>query len=166
MDGDAVARHAIPARQAFTDAPRKCGRRFHSAANAFSTPLKTSSPQHAGRVVAFEPDPETFTQYFFIGVPEFESAGLMPEVGQAIEQRLAQKGRACADCERPATWLWLSREEVATLDAVERIREAPGEALCAKHGSQKLCSAFEEIAEANVFYMNLPYGEAGAYVWI
>ncbi len=23
-----------------------------------------------------------------------------------------------------------------------------------------------ELAEANVFYMNLPYGEAGAYLWI
>jgi hypothetical protein len=29
-----------------------------------------------------------------------------------------------------------------------------------------LLAAFERIAEANVFYMNLPYGEAGAYVWI
>ena len=37
-----------------------------------------------GRVVGFEPDPELFTQYFFVGQPDFEAAGLRPEVAQAI----------------------------------------------------------------------------------
>jgi len=35
-----------------------------------------------------------------------------------------------------------------------------------RHGARKLLGAFERMAEANVFYMNLPYGEAGAYIWI
>ena len=35
-----------------------------------------------------------------------------------------------------------------------------------KHGARKLLGAFERMAEANVFYMNLPYGAAGAYIWI
>jgi hypothetical protein len=122
--------------------------------------------RYAGRVVAFEPDPETFTQYFFLSVPDFAGAGLKAEVARAIERRLAQSDEACAACARPATWLWFSHEQIASLDEVERIREATGEWFCATHGSQKLCRAFERISEANVFYMNLPYGEAGAYVWI
>jgi len=119
-----------------------------------------------GRVVAFEPDSEIFTQYFFVEASDFEAAGLAPETASAIEKRLAQTGESCAECSRRATWLWISREEVGSLDEVEKIHEAPGEWLCAEHGAQKLASAFEKIAEANVFYMNLPYGEAGAYVWI
>jgi hypothetical protein len=121
---------------------------------------------YSGNVVAFEPDAEAFTQYFFVGAPDFERAGLKPEVAQAIERRLAQEGQTCAACAEAATWLWFSRGQVATLDDVERIREAAGERFCAEHGSRKLCQSFERISEANLFYMNLPYGEAGAYVWI
>ncbi len=119
-----------------------------------------------GRVVAFEPNAETFTQYFFVATPDFEAAGLASEVAAAIEKRLAQNGQSCAECARPATWLWFSREQVATLDDVERIGGAPGEWFCQQHGAGMLCVAFKKIAEANLFYMNLPYGEAGAYVWI
>lgn len=119
-----------------------------------------------GRVVAFEPDPEVFTQYFFVAAPDFEAAGLAPETALAIKKRLAQTGESCAECSRPAAWLWMSREHVASLDEVESIREAPGEWYCADHGAQRLASAFEKIPRASVFYMNLPYGEAGAYVWI
>jgi hypothetical protein len=121
---------------------------------------------YRGNVVAFEPDAELFSQYFFVGAPDFERAGLRPEVARAIERRLAESGNRCAECERPATWLWLSREQVESLDEVERIGEAPGEWLCAEHGAQELCGAFARITEANLFYVNLPYGEAGAYVWI
>lgn len=121
---------------------------------------------YRGNVVAFEPDPESFSQYFFVGAPDFERAGLQPEVARAIERRLQQRGETCAACDRPAKWLWLSREQVESLDEVERIAEAPGEWFCAEHGAQKLCRALAGIPEANVFYMNLPYGEAGAYVWI
>jgi hypothetical protein len=120
---------------------------------------------YLGRVVAFEPDP-AFTQYFFVGAPDFGPSGLAPEVASAIEKRLANGRQTCTTCERQATWLWFSREEIASLDEAGKIGTAAGEPLCAAHGAWKLCEAFERIEEANVFYMNLPYGEAGAYVWI
>ncbi len=120
----------------------------------------------AGRVVAFEPDPEIFTQYFFAAQSDFEPVGLRPEVAEAIAQRLAQPGGACSECGHSATWLWFSRGEIASLDDVDQIAATPGVAFCAKHGARNLLAAFDRIAEANVFYMNLPYGEAGAYVWI
>ncbi len=123
-----------------------------------------------GRVVAFEPDAESFTQYFFVAEPDFAPAGLDPAVAAAIGRRLAQdyaRNRdRCALCSGLATWLWLSRSEVASLDDVGSISLAPGEQFCAAHGAQRLCRALEAIAEANLFYMNLPYGEGGAYVWI
>lgn len=119
-----------------------------------------------GRVVAFEPNAETFTQYFFVGTPDFQAAGLTEETAEAIAERLGRDDGTCAECRRAATWLWLSREAVPSLDDVTGIREAAGEALCAVHGAEKMFAAFASIAEANVFYMNLPYGEAGAYVWI
>jgi len=119
-----------------------------------------------GRMVAFEPDPEIFTQYFFVARPDFEAAGLAPETSAAIEARLAQTGVRCGECSRKATWLWIPREELASLDESDRIRTSPGEWFCAAHGARKLTDAFEKIPEANLFYMNLPYGEAGAYVWI
>lgn len=119
-----------------------------------------------GRVVAFEPDPALLTQYFFSASPDFDAIGLAPETALAIEKRLAQTGESCAECSREASWLWLSQEQVPSLDEVGKICDSPGEWFCATHGARKLASAFEEIAEANVFYMNLPYGESGAYVWI
>jgi hypothetical protein len=119
-----------------------------------------------GRVVAFEADPETFTQYFFVAEPDFQAAGLAPDTAAAIEMRLAQSSETCAECSLPATWLWMSREQAAGLDETKKIREAPGERFCPRHGAQKLAAAFEQIVDANIFYMNLPYGEAGAYVWI
>jgi hypothetical protein len=119
-----------------------------------------------GRVIAFEPDSETFTQYFFVARADFEAAGLAPETALAIEKRLAQMAETCAECSSPATWLWMPHEQVASLDEVEKIEEAPGKWFCSHHGAEKLSSAFERMAEANLFYMNLPYGEDGAYVWI
>jgi hypothetical protein len=121
---------------------------------------------YAGRVVAFEPDADVFTQCFFVAVRDFERAGLAPEVIGAIERRLERAGNECASCQRPATWLWFSRAQVASLDETEKIDSALGECFCSAHGARKFCEAFEHIAEANVFYINLPYGEAGAYVWI
>lgn len=120
---------------------------------------------YSGRVVAFEPDP-AFTQYFFVAAPDFGPSGLAPAVSAAIEKRLTHDHQTCITCERHATWLWFSREEIASLDEADKIGADAGEPLCAAHGARKLCEAFERIEEANVFYMNLPYGEAGAYVWI
>jgi hypothetical protein len=125
---------------------------------------------YPGRVVAFEPDAESFSQYFFVAVPDFEAAGLEPGVSATIERRLApddaRNGSGCGVCSRPAAWLWLSRQEVSSLDDVGSLSLEPGLRLCATHGAQKLCRALEAIDQANLFYVNLPYGEAGAYVWI
>jgi hypothetical protein len=120
----------------------------------------------AGRVVAFEPDTSAFTQYFFVGTGEFASAGLQPEVAAAIARRLEQPAGQCGRCDRPAAWLWFSRDAVPSLDDVARIAMAPGEALCALHGPQKLLASLAAVPEANLFYVNVPYGDAGAYVWI
>jgi hypothetical protein len=122
--------------------------------------------EYEGRTVAFEPDPELLTQYFFIEKDDFAAAGLMPEVADAISGRLVQNSGDCQVCGLAGMWLWFSREQVASLDEVERIATAPGEWFCAEHGAEKLFAALETIAEANIFYMNLPYGESGAYVWI
>jgi hypothetical protein len=121
---------------------------------------------YGGRVVAFEPDPQLFSQYFFVAVPDFEAAGLLPEVAEAIRRRLEKIPSRCEECSRLASWLWLSRNEVASLDEVAAIDLAQGRELCAAHGAHNFCEALEAIAEANLFYINVPYGEVGAYVWI
>lgn len=118
------------------------------------------------RVIAFEPDGENFTQYFFLGREDFAAAGLRSEVAAAIEMRLEKLQGQCSDCGNGATWLWISRREVSNLDQTERIETSPGALFCAKHGAAKLCEALGQIAEANLFYVNAPYGDSGAYVWI
>jgi hypothetical protein len=128
--------------------------------------LEPELSAHRGRVVAFEPDGESFTQYFFVGCDDFSAAGLMPEVATAIDKRARDIGGTCSDCTAPATWLWISRREVSSLDQIERIEGSPGAQYCAKHGAAMLCRALGSIDEANLFYVNVPYGECGAYVWI
>jgi hypothetical protein len=118
------------------------------------------------RVIAFEPDGESFTQYFFLGREDFTDAGLQSEVSAAIETRLENMEGSCSDCGAPATWLWISRREVSSLDQADRIETSPGALFCAKHGAAKLCAALGQIEQANLFYVNAPYGESGAYVWI
>jgi hypothetical protein len=127
---------------------------------------------YPGRVVAFEPD-QNFSQYFFVAEPHFEAAGLKLEVAEAIDQRLqaAKDGELasageCAKCSRAATWLWFSREQVASLDDIGSIQRSAGELLCPTHGARRLRQMFERIDEANVMFINLPYGESGAYIWI
>ena len=128
--------------------------------------LETELAAYAGRVVAFEPDGETFTQYFFVGRNDFEAAGLLPEVAEAIGKRVDNFNGPCADCGAPASWLWISRREVSSLDQTERIAESPGAFFCSKHGAAKLCEALRRVDEANLFYVNVPYGDSGAYLWI
>lgn len=118
-----------------------------------------------GRVVAFEPDPSV-TQYFFVGKADFAPAGMTAEMEEAISERLVQDPGSCTMCERDATWLWFPRAQVASLDDFQRIRDSAGERLCAAHGAQKLRKSFEKIEKARLSFMNLPYGESGAYVWI
>jgi hypothetical protein len=119
-----------------------------------------------GRAVAFEPDGESFTQYFFVGRDDFAAAGLRPEVAAAIEKRVSEISGACSDCGAPATWLWISRREVSSLDQTERIENSSGALFCARHGAAILCEALGKVPEANLFYVNAPYGDSGAYLWI
>ena len=134
--------------------------------DCLGTVLEPELAAHRGRVVAFEPDGEIFTQYFFVGRDDFAAAGLRPEVAAAIEKRIENLGGACSECGGPATWLWISRREVSSLDQTERIENSPGAIYCAKHGSAKLREALGKIEEANLFYVNVPYSDSGAYVWI
>jgi hypothetical protein len=128
--------------------------------------LEPELAAHPGRVVAFEPDAEAFTQYFFVGREDFGAAGLRPEVAAAIGKRFENFGSSCGECGGRATWLWISRREVSSLDQTGRIEESPGAFYCAKHGAAKLCEALRKIDEANLFYVNAPYSDSGAYVWI
>lgn len=128
--------------------------------------LEPELASRPGRVVAFEPDGESFTQYFYLGSDDFSAAGLRSEVAAAILTRLEELEGECSECGAPATWLWISRREVSNLDQTERIAGTPGALFCARHGAAKLCQALGQIEEANLFYVNAPYGESGAYVWI
>ena len=118
------------------------------------------------RIVAFEPDSSSFTQYFFVSTPDFAAAGLQPETATAISRRLGLPSGDCDACGLPAAWLWISREEVASLDDVGHISMARGQSLCSRHGARRLCESLGGISEANLFYVNVPYGEAGAYLWV
>jgi len=128
--------------------------------------MEKELPSFSGRLAAFEPDNAEFSQYFFVGRDEFSAAGLQSEVAAAITRRLEHQLGSCESCDRPATWLWFSRDEVPSLDDVGRIAMARAEALCSRHGSQKLLQSFSSVPEANLFYVNVPYGESGAYLWI
>jgi hypothetical protein len=123
-----------------------------------------------GRGVMFEPDPQHFTQYFFVGTADFAAAGLQPEVAEAIEKRLHGHPRETCEwdvlCERRSRWLWFSHQEVGSLDETAWITGARGLRLCGRHAARKLCHRLETLPAANIEYLNLPYGEAGAYLWI
>ncbi|MGH9757023.1 MAG: hypothetical protein ACRD4M_04750 [Candidatus Acidiferrales bacterium] len=122
--------------------------------------------EYDGRVVAFEPHEGDFTQYFFVAREDFEAAGVAAEVVSAIESRLAQDAGKCRECSLRATWLWFSHEQVASLDQIDRVREAQGEKYCPRHGAEKFWETFAKMDKADIFYVKLPYGTAGAYVWI
>jgi hypothetical protein len=121
---------------------------------------------YQGRVLAFEPDGSAFSQYFFVGLPDFSAAGLKPEVAEAIAARLQEPLGDCQGCREPARWLWIPRVQVETLDDVDAISKVKGQALCPTHGAQQLREAFTAVSEANLLYVNAPYGDAGAYLWI
>jgi hypothetical protein len=121
---------------------------------------------YRGRVAAFEPDSASVSQYFFLGAQDFAEAGLESPVAEAIEARLSRLAGECEVCARPAKWLWFSRRDVESLDQADRIAQSPGELLCAAHGTDRLCRALGALPDANLFYLNAPYGDSGAYVWI
>lgn len=152
---------------------------------------------YKGRVIAFEPD-ANFSQYFFVAEPDFEAAGLKPEVAEAIDHRLRPSLESgdpspavsadCLECSRAATWLWFSRDQVQSLDDIGSIQRAEAAPLCAAHGARRMRQMFERrvpgfddsnpgIEKSSGFddsspdikritFFNLPYGEAGAYIWI
>lgn len=128
--------------------------------------LERELDAYRGRVVAFEPDGEIVTQYFFVPRDDFEAAGLLPELSEAISRRLSKLSGTCEECAAPARWLWFSRADVQSLDDVGSVTNAPGRSLCARHGTDALCTALEKIEQVNLLYVNIPFGEAGAYVWI
>ncbi|MCU1343049.1 MAG: hypothetical protein JWN92_2472 [Candidatus Acidoferrum typicum] len=134
--------------------------------DCLGTLLEPELVAYHGRVIAFEPDGESFTQYFFVAREDFAAAGLRSEVAAAVDKRIENFSGECAECGVPATWLWISRREVSSLDQTERIEESPGALYCAKHGAAKLREALGKIDEANLFYVNAPYGNSGAYLWI
>lgn len=122
-----------------------------------------------GRVILFEPDGQQLTQYFFVSAEHFEESYLQAEVARVLRLRLGDRdARACghAGCARPAKWLWFSRRQVASLDESALMEAAPGEWFCARHGAARLGESFRAIPLMNLEYFNLPYGDAGAYVWI
>jgi hypothetical protein len=119
-----------------------------------------------GRVAAFEPDGGSVSQYFFLAAQDFAAAGLESQVAEAIESRLKRLSGECEVCSGAATWLWFSRRDVESLDQADRIAQSPGELLCAAHGTDRLCRALGALPDANLFYLNAPYGDSGAYVWI
>jgi hypothetical protein len=131
--------------------------------------LQTLEPELAayrGRVIAFEPDAETFTQYFFVAPADFDASGLEPNLSTTVTRLLSRRKESCAECGHSATWLWFSRAQVASLDDVDNMRAESAEHLCARHGAARLCKMLKNIPEASIYYMNVPYGESGTYVWI
>ena len=56
-------------------------------------------------------------------------------------------------------------EEIVSLEETEKIQAATGEALCPNHAAQQMRIMLERIAEANIFYINVPYGAIGAFLW-
>lgn len=124
---------------------------------------------YPGRVIAFDPEDDSLRQYFFVAAQDLDSAGVEPAVAQVIRTRLARDedaSRPCQECARSATWLWFPRAQVPHLDAADRIASMAGEHFCAEHGAAQLCQSLASIEHANLFYVNAPYGEGGAYLWI
>ena len=119
-----------------------------------------------GCVLAFEPDGDAFSQYFFVAMPDFSAAGLKPEVAEAVAARLKNPLGTCQGCREAARWLWIPRVQVETLDDAHGIATVKGQSLCPAHGAQQLHEALVAVREANLLYVNAPYGDAGAYLWI
>lgn len=123
----------------------------------------------AGRMILFEPGAD-IAQYFYVAQQDFAGAGLTAELSAALGERLSTLGRDPCEhersCGKRAKWLWLPRDQVHELDEIALVRAAPGRKFCAGHGAAQLCLSLGMVEEANLLYMNLPYGDAGAYVWV
>jgi hypothetical protein len=100
-----------------------------------------------------------------VGTEDNNASGVTPELAAVIEQRLAKLPSSCHRCSASAAWLWFTRDEIVSLEETDKILAAQGEALCPNHAAQQMREMFERIAEANIFYINVPYGSAGAFLW-
>jgi hypothetical protein len=127
--------------------------------------LSNEIATHEGKVVAFEPDPVKFSQYFYVAAEDNDAAGVTPELAAVIDQRLKKLPASCHRCSASAAWLWFTRDEIVSLEETEKIQAAAGEALCPNHAAQQMRTMLERIAEANIFYINVPYGAVGAFLW-
>ena len=112
--------------------------------------LEAELATYPSRVVAFEPDGENFTQYFFLGTEDFAAAGLRSEVAAAILTRLEEMEGACSDCgdRLPGVDSAAGSFQPGPDGADSRFARGP---ICAKHGAAKLCSALGQLGEANLF---------------
>ena len=90
MDRDGAARTRSTCAASAPFAAIRRARKCPFAATAW----RKRSPQRSRRIQGawwrLSPIPEIFTQYFFVAAPDFDAAGLSPEVAEAIEKRLAQ----------------------------------------------------------------------------
>src|SRR5260221_11663171 len=91
--------------------------------DCLGTLLKPELAGHRGRVVAFEPDGENFTQYFFVGRDDFAAAGLRPEVAAAIGKRVENFGGSCSECGGGSPWFWSFLRRGLKLHAPASARE-------------------------------------------
>src|SRR2546427_12668431 len=66
--------------------------------------LEAELAAYAGRVVAFEPDLDSFSQYFFVAGPDFDAAGLFSAGAGGLGQRGAQPNEACGEGPRAGAW--------------------------------------------------------------
>jgi hypothetical protein len=130
------------------------------------TLLNAELPRFQGRVVALEPHMEQMQQYVFTALSDMADGEFEPEIISAITRRLEDISGECDSCDQDAKWLWLSSRDVIDQQDLEGISNAKGVLLCSRHGSLTLRGALERIPKADMEYLNLPYSEAGFYIWL
>ena len=117
------------------------------------------------RVVAFEPDGETFHAIFFPGQggfrrcgPAFRSGRRDPDAprrtGRRV-QRLRQAGNLAVDF---AAGSFQPRPDGANS------KPRPGRFFAPSTEPRNCARPWDNCEEANLFYVNAPYGESGAYI--
>jgi hypothetical protein len=134
--------------------------------DCFLEVLQRELANYDGKVTAFEPDSSAFTQFFFVGPEDFQGAGLLPDLQTSLNARLSRAMGTCELCSTPATWQWFPHASVPDLGDTEAVAAVPGVRLCRPHGIRRLLDCFEKMPEANIYYVNLPYGDSGVYLWI
>ena len=140
LDGNFHPGYAVSSRQGQVAAQSRAAGSLRLLRLRLAVLLEPELAASPSGVVAFEPDGENFTQYFFLGRDDFAAAGLRSEVAAAILTRLEELQGACSDCGKPATWLWISRREVSNLDQTERIAASRPERFFARSTEPRNCA--------------------------